>query len=77
MALLNQTTNEIHGRLFNISSLNDAKRQQVSKTIQQLNAKGDWFPESMHRNMKALEQHGALTAFERHAIMKAFFPGHP
>ena len=76
MSILNQTHEQIHGRLFGISSLNDAKRQAVSKAIQSMNAKGDFFPESMHRNMKALEQSGTLTQFERHAIMKEFFPGH-
>lgn len=76
MSLLNQTHEQIHGRLYGISSLGDSQRKEVAHAIHALNQKGDWYPESFHRTMKSLQASGKLTEFERHAIAKEFFPGH-
>lgn len=76
MSILNQTHEQIHGRLYGISSLGDSQRKEIAKAIHDLNQKGDWHPEAMQRTMKQLQAKGHLSDFERHAISKEFFPGH-
>jgi len=76
MSILNQTHDEIHKRLYGITSLNDAKRKAVMDEILHLNAADDWFPDAFHRKIRALQQNDIVTEFERKAVEKEFFPDH-
>ena len=76
MAILNLTNEQIRSKLYGLSSLHDNQRAALLASVLRLNAASDWYPESLHRELLAIETNGVLNEFERHLVEKAFFPDH-
>lgn len=74
MSILNLTHDELHKRLYKLSSLSETQRKTVFDLINKLNSSSNWYPDAFHRQMKELDETGVLSTFERKLVEKEFFP---
>jgi hypothetical protein len=76
MARLNLTHDQIHSKLFGMSALPETTRSSVADAIVHLSDADDWYPESLRRSLRSVEELGSLTEHQRHDLENLFFPGH-
>jgi len=76
MAHIDITHDQIHSKLYGMSSLSESTRSSVADAIIHLSDADDWYPESFRRSLHSMQDRGTLSEQHRHDLEKLFFPGH-
>lgn len=76
MPHLQLTADQVRSKLFSISSLQEKEREEVAELMMAMSLSDAWFPDALRRKLHDLQDKGAISETDRHAVEKAFFPDH-